>query len=47
MILKLYLYLQKLAEADDDDECYNSAWADRSSLKKNFHGMGDLSWRPK
>ncbi|XP_066152582.1 cilia- and flagella-associated protein 298 isoform X1 [Euwallacea fornicatus] len=37
--------LKKLAE-DDDDEYMNSEWADSTNLKKSFHGLHNISWRP-
>ncbi|XP_035736987.1 protein tipE-like isoform X4 [Vespa mandarinia] len=33
-------------EQNDDDEYLNSPWADGSSLKRHFHGMNNISWRP-
>ncbi|KAG8338728.1 hypothetical protein J6590_000407 [Homalodisca vitripennis] len=38
--------LKKL-EQDDDDNYLDSAWADSKSLKRNFQGLSDISWRPK
>ncbi|XP_069697790.1 cilia- and flagella-associated protein 298 isoform X2 [Periplaneta americana] len=38
--------LKKL-EQDDDDQYLNAAWADSGSLKKSFHGLSNISWRPK
>lgn len=37
--------LKKL-EADEDDSYLNSGWADPHSLKRQFHGVGDVRWRP-
>ncbi|RZC38366.1 UPF0769 protein C21orf59 [Asbolus verrucosus] len=37
--------LKKL-EADDDDTYFNSEWADSNNLKKTFHGLKNISWRP-
>lgn len=48
--LMLYAYkkqeeLKQLA-ADDDDSYLNSEWADGSNMKKAFHGLSNISWRP-
>ncbi|XP_017773760.1 PREDICTED: UPF0769 protein C21orf59 [Nicrophorus vespilloides] len=32
--------------ADDDDSYLNSKWADSGNLKRSFHGMDKISWRP-
>lgn len=37
--------LKKLEE-DEDDNYFNSEWADSSNLKKSFHGLKNISWRP-
>ncbi|CAG9767001.1 unnamed protein product [Ceutorhynchus assimilis] len=37
--------LKKLAE-DEDDAYLNSKWADGGSLKKSFHGLDNISWKP-
>ncbi|KAF5302221.1 hypothetical protein FQA39_LY10260 [Lamprigera yunnana] len=37
--------LKKL-DADDDDSYLNSDWADSGNLKRAFHGMKNISWRP-
>lgn len=37
--------LKKL-EQDDDDNYLNSKWADSANLKRVFHGIGDIQWRP-
>ncbi len=37
--------LRKL-ERDDDDSYLNSPWADGSALKKKFHGLDNVSWKP-
>ncbi|CAH1119877.1 unnamed protein product [Phaedon cochleariae] len=37
--------LKKL-EHDEDDNYLNSEWADGGSLKKTFHGLNNISWRP-
>lgn len=37
--------LKKLAENDEDDYM-NSEWADNSNLKKSFHGLHNISWKP-
>lgn len=36
---------KKLAENDDDDYL-NADWADNNNLKKTFHGLNRISWRP-
>nr|CAI5852020.1 unnamed protein product [Callosobruchus analis] len=36
----------KKMEKDDDDSYLNSDWADGSNLKKTFHGLHNISWRP-
>ncbi|XP_066249317.1 cilia- and flagella-associated protein 298 [Euwallacea similis] len=37
--------LKKLAQ-DDEDDYMNSEWADGTNLKKSFHGLHNISWRP-
>ncbi|KAF5274276.1 hypothetical protein FQR65_LT04394 [Abscondita terminalis] len=37
--------LKKL-DADDDDSYLNSEWADNGNLKRAFHGIQNISWRP-
>lgn len=37
--------LKKL-DADDDDSYLNSGWADNGNLKRAFHGLQNISWRP-
>ncbi|XP_057662075.1 cilia- and flagella-associated protein 298 [Diorhabda carinulata] len=37
--------LKKL-DKDDDDNYLNSDWADSQNLKKAFHGLHNISWRP-
>jgi len=37
--------LKKL-ETDEDDSYLNSGWADPQSLKRQFHGVGNVKWRP-
>ncbi|CAG9858183.1 unnamed protein product [Phyllotreta striolata] len=37
--------LKKLAQ-DDDDNYLNSDWADGQNLKRTFHGLRNISWRP-
>ncbi|XP_044748915.1 cilia- and flagella-associated protein 298 [Coccinella septempunctata] len=37
--------LKKL-NADDDDSYLNSEWADSTNMKKSFHGLTNISWRP-
>ncbi len=36
----------KELEQDDDDSYMNSPWADGKALKKRFHGLNNISWRP-
>jgi hypothetical protein len=41
---------KKLAEQgdqDDGDHCLNSEWADGDGLKRAFHGLQNVSWRPR
>ncbi|XP_058042460.1 cilia- and flagella-associated protein 298 [Ahaetulla prasina] len=38
--------LKKLEE-DDDDSCLDSEWADTHALKRHFHGVKDIKWRPR
>lgn len=40
------LSLQRLEE-DEDDACLNSPWADSGALKRHFHGVKDIKWRPR
>ncbi|KAM9201141.1 cilia- and flagella-associated protein 298 isoform 2-T2 [Dugong dugon] len=37
--------LKKLEE-NEDDSCWNSPWADNTALKRHFHGVTDIKWRP-
>ena len=34
-------------ETDVGDDYLNAEWADPTSLKKQFTGAGNISWRPK
>ncbi|XP_023025450.1 cilia- and flagella-associated protein 298-A [Leptinotarsa decemlineata] len=36
----------KKLENDDDDSYLNSDWADSGNLKKTFHGLHNISWKP-
>ncbi|KAK9870221.1 hypothetical protein WA026_006306 [Henosepilachna vigintioctopunctata] len=36
----------KKLHADDDDSYLNSQWADGSNMKKSFHGLSNITWRP-
>lgn len=38
--------LKKLEE-NDDDSFLDSEWADRNALKRHFHGVKDIKWRPR
>lgn len=38
--------MKKLAEADDDSYL-NSGWADNNDLKRQFHGMNNIKWKPR
>ncbi|XP_062983653.1 cilia- and flagella-associated protein 298 [Elgaria multicarinata webbii] len=38
--------LKKLEE-NDDDSFLDSQWADSQALKRQFHGVEDIKWRPK
>uniref|UniRef100_A0A8C0TUE8 Cilia and flagella associated protein 298 n=2 Tax=Canidae TaxID=9608 RepID=A0A8C0TUE8_CANLF len=50
---QLMLYYQrrqeelKKLEENDDDSCLNSPWADNTALKRHFHGVKDIKWRPR
>jgi len=37
---------KKLTE-QDDDSYLNSDWADAQQLKRQFHGMNDIKWKPR
>lgn len=37
--------LKKL-EADEDDNYLNSEWSDNGNLKRAFHGIQNIAWRP-
>lgn len=37
--------LKKL-ETDEDNSYLNSGWADPQALKRQFHGVGNVKWRP-
>ncbi|XP_047510249.1 cilia- and flagella-associated protein 298 [Pieris napi] len=36
----------KKLEQDDDDNYLNSKWSDGQNLKRQFHGLNNISWRP-
>lgn len=49
--MMLYAYrkqeeLKKL-EDNDEDDYMNSGWADNSLLKRSFHGLKDVKWKPR
>ncbi|XP_009905685.2 cilia- and flagella-associated protein 298 [Dryobates pubescens] len=49
--MMLYYYkkqeeLKKLEE-EDDDSFLNAEWADSHALKRQFHGVTDIKWRPR
>lgn len=37
----------RVLEANNEDDFANSAWANPKSLKNNFTGVGEVSWRPR
>ncbi|CAH2260405.1 cilia- and flagella-associated protein 298-A [Pararge aegeria] len=36
----------KKLEQDDDDHYLNSKWADGQDMKRQFHGLNNISWKP-
>ncbi|CAG9792562.1 unnamed protein product [Diatraea saccharalis] len=36
----------KKLEQDDDDNYLDSKWADGQHMKRQFHGLSDISWKP-
>lgn len=38
--------MKKLA-LEEDDSYLNSDWADNGNLKRQFHGMNDIKWKPR
>ncbi|XP_013186372.1 cilia- and flagella-associated protein 298-A [Amyelois transitella] len=36
----------KKLEQDEDDHYLDSKWADGQNLKRQFHGLNDISWKP-
>ncbi|XP_050669405.1 cilia- and flagella-associated protein 298-A [Leptidea sinapis] len=36
----------KKLEQDDDDSYLNSKWADGHNMKRQFHGLDNISWKP-
>ncbi|XP_072946480.1 cilia- and flagella-associated protein 298-A [Epargyreus clarus] len=36
----------KKLEQDDDDNYLNSKWADGQNMKRQFHGLNNISWKP-
>ncbi|XP_013778146.1 UPF0769 protein C21orf59-like isoform X2 [Limulus polyphemus] len=49
--MMLYAYRKqeemKKLEDNDEDDYMNSDWADNSLLKRSFHGMKDVKWKPR
>lgn len=41
------LFPQQKLEENDDDSFLDSEWADSHALKRHFHGVKDIKWRPK
>lgn len=48
MMLQAYRRQEELKklDKDDDDSYLNSEWADNGNLKRAFHGIKNISWRP-
>ncbi|XP_065732641.1 cilia- and flagella-associated protein 298 isoform X2 [Phocoena phocoena] len=44
---KIIVKIQRKLEENDDDSCLNSPWADNTALKRHFHGVKDIKWRPR
>uniref|UniRef100_F7BYY4 Cilia and flagella associated protein 298 n=2 Tax=Equus TaxID=9789 RepID=F7BYY4_HORSE len=44
---KIIVKIQQKLEENDDDSCLNSPWADNTALKRHFHGVKDIKWRPR
>uniref|UniRef100_A0A2K6BNR3 Cilia and flagella associated protein 298 n=1 Tax=Macaca nemestrina TaxID=9545 RepID=A0A2K6BNR3_MACNE len=44
---KIIAKIQQRLEENDDDACLNSPWADNTALKRHFHGVKDIKWRPR
>lgn len=36
----------KKLEQNDDDSYLDSKWADGQNLKRQFHGLNNISWKP-
>lgn len=36
----------KKLEQDEDDSYLDSKWADGKDLKRQFHGLNNISWKP-
>lgn len=36
----------KKLEQDEDDSYLDSKWADGQNMKRQFHGLDNISWRP-
>lgn len=41
-----YVLSSQKLETDEDDSYLNSGWSDPQSLKRQFHGVGNVKWRP-
>ena len=46
LIYFFFSFFQKL-EVDSDDSYLDREWTDPQSLKKQFSGLGNISWKPK
>lgn len=48
MMLDAYRKQEELKqlEGDEDNAYLNSEWADKQALKRNFHGLSNIGWRP-
>lgn len=46
VVIHCYVIFSQKLETDEDDSYLNSGWADPQSLKRQFHGVGNVKWRP-